>query len=268
MPISLCFKGNKHKVGRKRVKLQRLGRVLVRLTTTSARTVYKPGALRRACRLTFAVVQRSCELVVSLHCIPLAPKVTMADAATAAPAAPAKSPKKKASKPKKPSSHPKYSEMIAKALAALKERGGSSRQAILKYIAKNFSVGKDERVINQHLKMALRAGVKNGSLKQSKGTGASGSFKLGAEKKAAKPKKAKKPKAAKKPKKPKAKKPKAAGEKKKVKKPRSPKKAKPAKAKKPKATKAAKPKKPKAAKPKKPKAAKPKKAAAKKTAKK
>ena len=45
------------------------------------------------------------------------------------------SPKKKvAAKPKKPAAHPKYSEMFGKAIAALKERGGSSRQAILKYI--------------------------------------------------------------------------------------------------------------------------------------
>ena len=90
-------------------------------------------------------------------------------------------PKKKvaASKPKKPFSHPKYTDMIAASLGSLKERGGSSRQAILKYISSHYDVGKDERVVNQHLKMALRVGVKNGSLKQAKGTGASGSFRLG-----------------------------------------------------------------------------------------
>jgi hypothetical protein len=39
------------------------------------------------------------------------------------------SPKKKvAAKPKKPAAHPKYSEMVGKTIAALKERGGSSRQ--------------------------------------------------------------------------------------------------------------------------------------------
>jgi hypothetical protein len=44
------------------------------------------------------------------------------------------SPKKKvAAKPTKPAAHPKYSEMVGKAIAALKERGGSSRQAILKF---------------------------------------------------------------------------------------------------------------------------------------
>jgi hypothetical protein len=85
--------------------------------------------------------------------------------------------------------HPKYSEMVKAALSGLKERGGSSRQAVLKYIMKNFKVGNDENVVNTHLKIALRSGVKNASLKQSKGTGAAGSFRLGEEAK-------KKPKAA------------------------------------------------------------------------
>ena len=170
------------------------------------------------------------------------------------------SPKKKvAAKPKKPAAHPKYSEMVGKAIAALKERGGSSRQAILKYIMANFNVGKDAKTVNVHLKLSLRAGVKNKSLKQSKGTGASGSFKIGEvvkpkKKLAAKPKKAVKPKAAKPkkaktPKKTAAKKP--AAEKKaakpKAKKPAAAKKlaAKPAKkaTKSPKKTKAVKPKK-------------------------
>ena len=71
--------------------------------------------------------------------------------------------------PKKPADHPKYSEMIAAAVGALKERGGSSRQAILKYICKNFKVGDNEASVNSHLKLALRAGVKKGALKQSKG---------------------------------------------------------------------------------------------------
>ena len=62
------------------------------------------------------------------------------------------------------------------------ERGGSSRQAILKYIAQNYKLGSDEKLVNAHLKMALKAGVKNGTLKQSKGIGASGSFKLGNDK--------------------------------------------------------------------------------------
>lgn len=174
----------------------------------------------------------------------------MSEATSTAPA-----PKKKAaSKPKKPSTHPKYSEMIAKAISDLKERGGSSRQALLKYIRKNFDVGNDEKTVNNHLKLALRAGVKNGTLKQSKGTGASGSFRLGEVKKAAPKKpKAKKPTAVKKaaPKKPKTKKA-ATPKKTKVKKEKKaakPKKPKtPKKVKSPKKTKAAKPKKTKPAK--------------------
>ena len=173
----------------------------------------------------------------------------MADTA----AAPVQAKKKAAPKPKKAPSHPKYSEMINKAVSSLKERGGSSRQAILKYICANFKV--EEKSANSHLKLALRAGVKNGSLKQSKGTGASGSFRLGEVKKAKPAKKAAKPKAAK-PKKAKSpKKAKKPAAKKAAKKPAAKKAAKPKKAKTPKkpaAKKAAKsPKKVKAAKPKK-----------------
>ena len=147
----------------------------------------------------------------------------MSDSAAPAPQ------KKVVKKPKAPAAHPKYAEMIKAAVSSLKERGGSSRQAILKYIMKNFNVGKDEKVVNSHLKLALRAGVKNNSLKQSKGTGASGSFKLGVVEKPKKVKKAAKPKKAKTPKKPKkAKTPKKAA--KPAKKTKTPKKAaKPAK---------------------------------------
>ena len=136
--------------------------------------------------------------------------------------------KKKASKPKVPAAHPKYVDMIRTALESLKERGGSSRQAILKYIMANFKVGNDVNSINSHLKLALKSGVKKGALKQAKGTGASGSFKLGDKPKTEKKPKAKKvtkPKAAK-PKKAAAAKPKkAAGEKKTAEKKKSPKKA-------------------------------------------
>ncbi|XP_022313751.2 histone H1-like [Crassostrea virginica] len=137
--------------------------------------------------------------------------------------------KKKASKPKVPAAHPKYVDMIRAALESLKERGGSSRQAILKYIMANFKVSNDVNSINSHLKLALKSGVKKGALKQAKGTGASGSFKLGDKPKTEKKPKAKKvtkPKAAK-PKKAAAAKPKkAAGEKKTAeKKKKSPKKA-------------------------------------------
>ncbi|XP_046372456.1 histone H1-delta-like [Haliotis rufescens] len=155
----------------------------------------------------------------------------MTDAAPA----PAKKAAKKAA-PKKPSSHPKYSEMIRDAISGLKERGGSSRQALLKYIMKNFKVGPDERTVNNHLKLALRAGVKNGSLKQSKGTGASGSFRLGDKSEAKKPKAKKATKAAK-PKADKAKKTAKKSTPKKAKKPKPAKKSPAKKAAKPKAAK-------------------------------
>ena len=90
---------------------------------------------------------------------------------------------KKTVKPKKPAEHPKYSEMIATAIATLKERNGSSRQKISKYIGANFKVGEG---YESHLKLALKRGVTGGKLIQVKGTGASGSFKLA--KKVAEPK--------------------------------------------------------------------------------
>ncbi|KAJ7381999.1 Histone H1.0 [Desmophyllum pertusum] len=120
----------------------------------------------------------------------------------------AKAPAKKKAAPKKPADHPTYKEMIAAAIAALKERGGSSRQAIKKYILANNKV--DANSVDTHLRMALKRGVANGTLLSTKGVGASGSFKLPkVEKKAKKPAKPaakKKPAAAAKPKKPAAKK--------------------------------------------------------------
>ena len=163
---------------------------------------------------------------------------------------PAKSPaKKKPSAPKKPADHPPYSEMIKAAILALKERNGSSRQAIEKYIKANYKVGE----VGSHLKMALKRGAASGKLQHTKGVGASGSFKLPKEEKkekkpkkkpvtkkkpAAKPKKPAAKKAAKKTKKPAPKKP--AAKKPAAKKPAAKKPAKKPAAKKPAAKKAAK----------------------------
>ena len=81
----------------------------------------------------------------------------MSDAAAPAAAkAPAK--KKAAAKPKKPAAHPKYSEMVQAAIKSLKERGGSSRQAILKYIQANYKGLGEPKAVNAHLKLALRPG--------------------------------------------------------------------------------------------------------------
>ena len=119
-----------------------------------------------------------------------------------APAAAAKAPKKKA--PKKPAEHPKYEEMIIAAIKELKERTGSSRQKITKYISEHYKVGDNVAV---QVKLNLKRLVAAGKLIQAKGVGASGSFKVN---KAAEPKPKPKPKkkpAAKKP----AAKPKALG---------------------------------------------------------
>ncbi len=175
-------------------------------------------------------------------------------------ASPAKPKAKKAAAPKKPADHPTYKVMCIAAIAALKERKGSSRAAILKYIQANYKV-KDNA--NVALKKALKAGVLSKALKQVKGVGASGSFRIGevpkvvkkkpkkvVKKKVVKKKAAKKPaakKAAKKPaakktpkkaKKPAAKKP--AAKKPAAKKPAAKKPAKKPAAKKPAAKKAAK----------------------------
>merc|ERR1711872_530394 len=119
----------------------------------------------------------------------------MADAEAAPAPAKAKAPKKKQAKP----THPPYSVMIVAAIKALKERSGSSKRNILKYIVANYKVG-DQATIR--LNMALRKMGKAGKLKQVKGVGARGSFRIPPKAPSGKPRgrpKSKKPKAAKKP---------------------------------------------------------------------
>merc|ERR1712055_433496 len=87
---------------------------------------------------------------------------------------------------------PPTSEMVNTAIKTLKERGGSSLQAIKKYIAANYKV--DVEKLAPFIKKYLKSAVTAGTLIQTKGKGANGSFKLSAAKKAEKPaKKAKKP---------------------------------------------------------------------------
>lgn len=72
---------------------------------------------------------------------------------------------------------PKVSEMVLLAIAILNERNGSSMLAIKKYIAKSFNVkGKN---ISANIKKYLRLATASGTLVQTKGKGASGSFRLG-----------------------------------------------------------------------------------------
>ena len=113
-----------------------------------------------------------------------------------------KTPTKKASKPKAPAAHPPSSVMVVAAIKALKERNGSSLAAIKKYIAANYKV--DAAKIAPFIRKAIKSLVEKKKITQTKGTGASGSFKINAAAKEAKKPAAKKPKA-KKPKSPKKK---------------------------------------------------------------
>ena len=172
-----------------------------------------------------------------------------AAAAPAKKAAKAKAPKAKGEKkPKAAPTHPPTSAMVKAAIKALKERNGSSLPAIKKYIAAEYKV--DTVKLAPFIKKAIKSMVEKKALVQTKGKGASGSFKLAAAEKKEKKVAPKKKAAPKKEKKAKTPKKKAAP--KKEKKAKTPKK----KAAKPKAEKKAMAAKPKAEK--KPKAAKPK----------
>lgn len=89
--------------------------------------------------------------------------------------------KKVAAKP----NHPPTAEMVDSAIKTLKERGGSSLLAIKKYLARNYKVDADK--LAPFIKKYLKGSVESGHLIQTKGKGASGSFKLSAA--ASKPKK-------------------------------------------------------------------------------
>nr|VZI04863.1 unnamed protein product [Spirometra erinaceieuropaei] len=77
---------------------------------------------------------------------------------------------------KKHAARPPFGQMIVEAIGALQGRNGSSRQAILKYIKVHHNMG--EKVAGARLRRALVAATVAGKLVQTKGSGASGSFKL------------------------------------------------------------------------------------------
>lgn len=79
-------------------------------------------------------------------------------------------------KPAAKSNHPPTSEMVINAITTLKERNGSSLQAIKKYIATNYQIDTDR--LAPFIKKFLKNAVSSGKLVQTKGKGASGSFKL------------------------------------------------------------------------------------------
>nr|XP_034990350.1 histone H1.2-like [Zootoca vivipara] len=139
-------------------------------------------------------------------------------APVAAVAAPKGTAKKVAPKSRK-ASGPSVTELLTKAVTASKERGGISLAALKKSLA---AAGYDVEKNNSRIKLGLKSLVARGILLQTKGTGASGSFKLNKKQADNKDKAPKKPAAAAKSKKPSAAKVKkavgAAGAKKSVKK--------------------------------------------------
>ncbi|XP_037374931.1 histone H1t [Talpa occidentalis] len=70
---------------------------------------------------------------------------------------------------------PSLSKLITEALSASQERAGMSLVALKKALA---AAGYDVEKNNSRIKLGLKALVSNGTLVQTKGTGASGSFKL------------------------------------------------------------------------------------------
>ncbi|KAJ6653048.1 hypothetical protein lerEdw1_010134 [Lerista edwardsae] len=105
---------------------------------------------------------------------------TMTEAVPAAPAAALPAVKGPAKRGRKPAGAPKFSgpsvtELLTQAVSASKERSGVSLAALKKSLAAS---GYDVEKNNSRIKLGLKSLVSRGTLVQTKGTGASGSFKL------------------------------------------------------------------------------------------
>jgi histone H1/5 len=112
-------------------------------------------------------------MVVSTSGLPSGATLATAKKVAAAKAAAAKKPRVK-------SNHPSTADMVNAAIRSLKERGGSSFQAIKKYIAATYVI--DAEKLSPFIKKYLKSAVASKELVQVKGKGASGSFKLSAAK--------------------------------------------------------------------------------------
>ncbi|RXN21290.1 histone H1-like protein [Labeo rohita] len=95
--------------------------------------------------------------------------------AETAPTAAATKAAKKKSAAKRKKTGPGVGELIVKAVSASKERSGVSLAALKKALAAG---GYDVEKNNSRVKIAVKSLVNKGVLVQTKGTGASGSFKL------------------------------------------------------------------------------------------
>ncbi|XP_015610364.1 histone H1 [Cephus cinctus] len=112
----------------------------------------------------------------------MADKVTSPAVITASniPAVQASSGKKsaaaKAKKPRSKPTHPKTADMVISAIENLKDRSGSSLQAIKKYVVTTYKVDVEKQA--PFIKKYIKTAVASGALVQTKGKGAAGSFKL------------------------------------------------------------------------------------------
>ncbi|KUI72359.1 Histone H1 [Cytospora mali] len=82
-----------------------------------------------------------------------------------------------ATKSKAPASHPSYQDMISEAITQLKDRNGSSRQSLKKYVKANYNIqASTDAMFDSLFNRALKKGVETGHFVQPKG--ASGGTKL------------------------------------------------------------------------------------------
>ncbi|XP_033630660.1 histone H1.0-B-like [Asterias rubens] len=88
---------------------------------------------------------------------------------------------KKPATPKKRTApqHPPYESMINEAVRALDDKKGSSRQAIIKYIKNAHRL--EQTNVETRIKLALKRMAAKGVLTHTKGSGASGSFRVPAD---------------------------------------------------------------------------------------
>ncbi|KAJ8682796.1 hypothetical protein QAD02_018588 [Eretmocerus hayati] len=101
----------------------------------------------------------------------------MAEISTAAPVKTGKAAEKtKEKRPTKPRAHPTTSEMVLAAITNLAEKKGSSLAAIKKYIVGTYNLDIEKQA--SFIRRALKAAVEKKTIIQTKGTGASGRFRL------------------------------------------------------------------------------------------
>merc|ERR1712112_133687 len=122
--------------------------------------------------------------IASTYTMPSLAKAVAPKAKVVAPKAKSSPKVAKTTAPKK-AEHPTYFEMIAAAITSMKDRRGSSRQAIRKYILENYKVDSVKMTIP--LRLSLRNGLAKGKLRYAKETGkGSGCYKLVTKEKEAK----------------------------------------------------------------------------------